>query len=312
MKIGDKLLNYCSDCYKSTNHKIIHFVKVAGSEEYNFSNFYSIVKCDGCDNISYRTEYIDYENHVEDEQGGWEYLTTIDTYPEVLKNHQKITEVYYFPTEIQSLYREAISALAAKCYLLTAIAFRTIIEAVCVDKSITARKVDGDDLGAKIDKLVINGFITRKEAERLHTIRFKGNDSVHEMAIPKPQQLFIVLDTIEHLLKNLYIIDREFKRKLAEDTVITNFEELRILLCEKILEHQLDESVSLGKLLEKSARRLSIKSKELENQLIEKIKSGEYKHLALGDIIPNQDPKRENVQMYIIKDLKFAFDDFGL
>jgi len=310
MEKGDKKRNYCSECFKLTNHKVLSVESFRYSDDYHQVNYYSIVKCDGCDNISYRTECIDYEemNHIEDNE--WEPTITINTYPQYLQKHRGLEETYYLPRAIKNVYDEAIQAFSSKCYLLTAIAFRTIIEAICIDKSIKTNQADGDELSAKIDKLVSNGLITKTEAMRLHAVRFTGNDSVHEMVVPKPRQLFIVLGIIEHLLKNLYLIDIEIGGNL--DTVIKNFSELKTLLNKHITKLTLGQSLPLGKILGKSSRRLSKKSEELEKELQEKIVAGVYKKLELGEIKPHQDPRKGDVQYYVIKDTTLDIDDWDI
>ncbi len=78
-------------------------------------------------------------------------------------------------------------ALASNCFLLSAVAFRTIVEAVCRDKGIKIKEIEY--LKPQIDKLLKNGLITKSEAGRLLLIRFIGNDSVHEMVIPKQKDV---------------------------------------------------------------------------------------------------------------------------
>jgi len=293
MKIGDKIINYCSDCYKVTNHTILFFKKVDGSDDYHQSNFYALVECNGCNNVSYRSESVDYEQmYFNEHADGWYPSTDVNTYPKSLKEHKNELSTHLLPSSIEVVYSEAIKAFANECNLLTAVAFRTIIEAICIDK-----KIVGRNLEIKINNLVKFKLITEKEAERLHSIRFMGNDSVHEMTVPTKKNLDIVLNIIEHLLNNIYIIDDEIKGKL--ETVIKNFDELHTLLNKKLNGLNVGDSLTLAKILDHSIRRLTDKS-QIENELKDKIKNGEYKRLSLGELKDNQDPKKEKIQYYTI------------
>ncbi len=302
MKIGDKKINYCIDCYKPTNHAVIAFKEVDGPDDYQETYFYSIVQCAGCDKVSYRTENVDYEQAIQYDDENWGPDVIISTYPQLLENHRKLKNTYYLPNEIRNIYDEAINAFSSKCYLLTAIAYRGIIEAICKDKSIT-----GNDLNIQINKMVKNGLITQKEAERLHAVRFLGNDSVHEMSIPKPKQLFVVLDIIEHLLKNLYLIDKELNANL--ETIFQNFSEFKNFLSNQISKLKIGDILPLNLILGKSTRRLNVKATNLEKELIETITNGEYKYLKIGEVRAHKDSTKGMVQYYEVVETEVDFED---
>jgi hypothetical protein len=70
-----------------------------------------------------------------------------------------------------------------------------------------------------LNKLLANGLITKKASERLHSIRYIRNDSIHELKEPEEEQLLLVLEIIHHLLNDLYLIDVEIallSKKICE------------------------------------------------------------------------------------------------
>ncbi|ANI88833.1 hypothetical protein A9P82_05740 [Arachidicoccus ginsenosidimutans] len=165
--------------------------------DYGMQTYY-ILECCGCESISFRTEYIDYlKAQYEETDVNADSNKTIAIYPKQLKNRKELSSIYYLPARIQDVYEQTILALKGDSRLLAAVGFRAILEAICIEE-----KIKGQNLEQKINNLVKNRLITEKEAERLHTIRFLGNDSVHEMEIPSDKRLYLVLDIIEHLLNN--------------------------------------------------------------------------------------------------------------
>ena len=104
---------------------------------------------------------------------------------------------------------------------------RAIIESICLDQKIT-----GKNLQIKINKLVQNKLISEKDGNRLHSIRFIGNDSVHEMEVPTEEKLRIALDIAEQLVKNLYLVDIEVNQHM--ETIISDYEGFRNIVLSKL------------------------------------------------------------------------------
>jgi hypothetical protein len=270
--------NFCLRCNFETNHNVIHKeTKRSDNDDFDYVLNYLMVKCNGCERISFRDEFINLEDMISDEDNNWHPNITIDTYPAKIKIKRKLQDIYILPTKIKIVYEEAIKAFNNDCFLLTGVAFRAIIEAICIEKAI-----QGKDLAKKIDNLVRQKLITEKEAQRLHSIRFLGNDSVHEMNVPDKKKLIMVLNIVEHLLNNLYIIDYQTRNHL--ETIINKFEEFEELLDSNLVKFEINDEIPLTKILGKSSRRLNGKTSEFENQLKIKIRDGEYKKLELGKI----------------------------
>jgi len=286
--------NFCSRCQFDTNHLIL-FLKTVNNEDedYHCAWKYMAVQCLGCESVSYRTDFEDYEVSYPDEYDNWHHDITTDRYPNSLKNYKSLSNTWILPEKIKIVYNEAINAFKSNCFLLTGVAFRAVIEAVCIDKEIKGRNLE-----LKINNLSKARLITEKEAERLHSIRFIGNDSVHEMTVPKEKTLYIVLEIIEHLLKNIYIIDYQLKDNL--ETLINEYPDFIKLLNKELKNFNKGDEYPLAKYFGRDMRRLNGKISLFENELITKINSGDYKKLKLGKIGKFASSK-DDLQHFIIE-----------
>lgn len=285
--------SYCNSCQNETNHSVLSGKNLRSVDpDYHFETFYYMIECCGCETVSFRSEGHDYETSYPDEYNNWTHDITVRIYPSPLKNHRPISEQYLLPTQIRTVYSESIDALKADCKLLAGVGFRAVIEAICIDKNIPGRNLE-----VKITKLLANKLITDKEAERLHAVRFLGNDSVHEMSVPKEKALYVVLEIIEHLLNNLYIIDHHAKPVL--DMYITDFDDFQQLLLKKLKNFNVGDEFPLAKFLEKDVRRLNGQIASFETDLITKIGNGEFKRLTIGAIKPFGTNSTDNHQHFI-------------
>jgi hypothetical protein len=285
--------NYCQNCQRETNHAILYLKKVANDgEDFDYELKYFVVECLGCELVSFRQEVHDYEITYPDDYDNWVHDVTTRLYPKSLKKH-RIIEQHLLPLQIKTVYSETLEALKANCYLLAGVGFRAVIEAICIDKEIQAKNLE-----LKINNLARNRLITDKEAERLHAVRFMGNDSVHEMAVPREDALYVVLEIIEHLLSNLYIIDHHAKPVL--DTFITNYEDFERLLRMRLKTFKKDDDFPLAKYLGKDIRRLNGQIISFETELINQIASGDFKKLKTGDIKPFGSNTTESYQHFIM------------
>src|SRR5690606_15412486 len=116
---------------------------------------------------------------------GWDYelqeevsYTEKTYFPPSINGHKRLKNFYEIPERIRIVYNETLECLKSKCYLLAGAGLRAIIEAICLDQKIT-----GKELAVKINNLTKSKLITEKDSYRLHSIRFLGNDSVHEMEV---------------------------------------------------------------------------------------------------------------------------------
>jgi len=176
-------------------------------------NNYQIIQCMGCDEISFRKLY----NDISQQQMSEEDETTQELYPQRGAHSRPINPYRGLPVTIRIIYRETIDSYNANLTLLCGIGVRSIVEAICIDKSITGGKVktetgterNSNNLDGKISSLASKGFLTTDNAEILNELRFLGNEAVHELSRPTIEELSLAIDIIELTIENLYMIKRK-------------------------------------------------------------------------------------------------------
>ena len=200
---------YCPECKRRTNHVILASEKNTWSDDdegFYLEHTYRIVRCCGCDHVSFSLEKDGTEYEIYDSDG---YITRIPeyiTYPDHEDSVEPIRDSWSIPSKISIPYNESIKCINNNCYLLAALGFRTTVEAICLDK-----EVNGDDLYTKIENLKNAGIITTANCSRMHEARFLGNESAHEIKTPDKKQLLLVLEVMNNILDNLYVIDKKCK-----------------------------------------------------------------------------------------------------
>ena len=266
---------YCDTCERETNHAIKATVEVTSpDEEYWWHCDYSIVKCCGCGTVSFLTATTE-EGEVEyNEYGEVSYPTKYKTFPYHRRFAKSISDVWSIPRNISKIYKETINALNNECFLLAAAGFRVIVEAICIEN-----KIEGKSLETKINNLCKKGIITKNDRDRLHSIRFMGNDSVHAIKEPDKRQIRLVLDIIHNMLNGLYVLTKECEDIL--EGPITEFDEFIELLEEGLKTRSVGEVDILKNLLPPSRRLISEDRSTFENQLKEAIANGKFTKLEL-------------------------------
>ncbi len=262
-------------------------------EKYDFEyglNVFLVLECNGCETISFRKEY---HNFLEFDNEGKNEIE-IQLYPNVLQNHKPIKS-YLLPDKIKNVYNHTILALRGGSKLLAGVGFRAVIEAICIEENIKGRNLE-----QKINNLTKNRFITEKESERLHSIRFLGNDSIHKMEIPEQKKLILVLNIIEHLLKNIYLIDRDAKGVL--DTIIKTYPDFEVLVRECVRKIKIGEKKTLNEILGKHSRRIPVDISIFEKGLLNRIAKNEIDFLAIVHS-KNETGIKKTKQVYTIKEV---------
>ena len=292
----DTIKNYCRQCDNYNNHKVV-FMQTEESEpdEYHCSTDYYFLSCLGCGTFSFRKDFNDYEAAYPTEDDNWDHPVTTTTFPPSLENHKRLDHIWNLPTSIRTVYEESIKALIADCNILSGAGFRGVIEAICLEKNIKGRTLE-----SKINNLSKEGYITKKECERLHSVRFLGNDSIHEMKVPKRDKLIVVLNIVEHILRNLYLIDYEVDNKLERP--INNYNAFKQLLGEKLTAFKIGDEFPIVKFLDRDARLVKENFIEFETALKGEIHASTYNKLQLGTVQPFSG-STNNVQHYIVKDI---------
>jgi hypothetical protein len=272
---------FCRNCKGNRNHKLIHEKRKKGDDADGYIqwlDYYLLIECLGCETISFVRTYADSEMKGYDEEGNIEYYDETTIFPHILKNGKELEYTGYLPPIISNIYRETLTSFKGKAYILTAGGFRAIIEATCIHL-----KIKKDNLSARIDSLQEKGLLTKSESKRLHSIRFLGNDALHEMKTPKKEHLLILLDIVNHLLENLFIQDKKIGDKI--EIIIDEYKDFLKLLTNKITEELINKELSINEILGNSKR--LIKNKVFFNRFIEelnkKIKNGEIDFLSIAN-----------------------------
>lgn len=288
--------NYCEKCNRTTNHEVL-FEKKIGSkreEDFQWDEKYQVITCRGCDNIQFRKEYCDESmGYYDPEYESSGYFSDIKCFPQYLENHKILSNNYYLPIKIKTIYIETLQAFKANSLILAGAGFRAVIEAICLEENIKGRNLE-----IKINNLLKEKLITAKECNRLHSVRFIGNDSIHEMLVPERKKLYAVLNVVENLLNNLYLIDHDSSSIL--ETVINSYNEFEELIW--FIANGLNNGVekTIKELLGKHIRRIeSAQLLAFFDNLIVRIENNEIIWLEIDS--KDTTDKRVDLQKFKIK-----------
>ncbi len=264
---------FCRNCKGLRNHKELFKKELRGSDDNDFFMWienYCVIECLGCENISFLKVYGDTDMVDYDEEGKPDYYFDKMIFPFYLKKSNELEYQNYIPENIRTIYIETITAFKADLSILTAGGLRAIIEALC-----NHLKIKNDNLSIRIDLLNKKGHLTLSESKRLHSIRFMGNDALHEIVKPKNEHLYLLLEIINHLLANLFINDKIIKGKV--ETLVDNYDEFFRLVKAKITKEIVGNKLTLLEILDKSKKLLSKENiTEYEKKLIEEINDGKH------------------------------------
>ncbi|WP_439856262.1 DUF4145 domain-containing protein [Pseudomonas yamanorum] len=287
---NDMVWNHCGNCKQRTNHDIVGtHTKENHPDDYHCMVEHSVVKCRGCNTVSFRKVVHDYEGAYPTENDEWEVPLEIETYPKELAGS---INTRHLPDIVEQIYNETCRAYADDSLTLASIGFRATIEAICNDQEIA-----GKELSTRINNLAAKGLISKKDSARLHSIRFMGNDAAHDIKRPSPRSLKAALIIVEHLITTVYILERESAGKL--DAIIEDYSNFEILLNKKLLEFSRGDEYPLAKLLGKDIRLISGSTKTIEQALDARIGKGEYTKLKFGrkdSYLGSKDP----LQHYVV------------
>lgn len=285
------VLTPCGSCDRDTFHKIL-FTKDETEHEYHIEISYQVVECCGCRNRSFRKVVFDFESVYQISDDEWEVPQDITIYPGILKGHRSLPDINEAPDVVSKIYRQSLNAIKDGATILAGIGLRATIEAICNTEGISGRTLEN-----RIDNLAKKGLVSQKDAERLHAIRFMGNDAAHEIQSNDQRSLIIALRIVEHLIVNLYILDQAANGVL--DTIIKTYDEFIKLLNKKLEELNVGNELPLIKILGKDVRRFHGYLKSHETALISSIASGTYNKLSIGKV-DSLSGSKEKFQHFVI------------
>lgn len=204
----------CTSCSRSTTHKVIVSLEESGgNESIQWLSRFQIVQCQGCKTASFRSESGTSEDHVQVGDEEWEYCPDERVYPPRIAGRKGLgDDEFLLPTNVRAIYRETMTALAAPAPVLAGIGLRVLLEAVCTEKQAT-----GKSLYEQIDALVASRVLTPASAAILHKIRTLGNTAAHEAKPHSDKQLWLAMDVLEHLLKDVYVLPTLAASEFTDD-----------------------------------------------------------------------------------------------
>lgn len=289
---------FCRTCKGLRNHHELFIKKTNGDDGDGYFQWienFSTIECLGCNTISFLKTYGDTSMVQPDEDGNPDYYFENVIYPSYLEKSYELVYLRHLPPAIKMIYSETIVSLKSNLSILTAGGLRAIIEAIC-----NHLKIRNGNLEERIDLLHKKGHLTLSESKRLHSIRFLGNDALHEMEKPKKEHLFILLDIVNHLLSNLFINDKIIKGRI--ETMIDNYDDFLKLVLNKINKNMLEQELTLNQILNKSKRLINKNNfNEFEQKFLDEIKSGEHDFITIIE--------KENEKIYkVIKQPEFTFN----
>jgi hypothetical protein len=212
----------CISCKQKTNHTIIsNYEETQVDEEFNYWIIdYQIVKCNGCNDISFRKISSDPNQCIPiyygDNEVDYEPIEYEDLYPprHIDRDPLKDNDLFqYTPEKIADIYTETNKSINNKLTILSPIGLRALMEAICND--LIAAEVMPDNirnLKEKIDFLVKKGYLQEISKDILHRIRTIGNESAHECEEQKMDEISLAMEVIEALIKSLYIHPKRFNK----------------------------------------------------------------------------------------------------
>lgn len=271
---------FCKNCKGARKHKNLFETKKSGEEDYGsfqWLEYHRVIECLGCENISFLYVYGDSSMIKENEYDVPGYYNEEEIFPYYLDMGTELLQKNLIPLNIRKIYIETLNALKIRSFLLTAAGFRAIIEAIC-----NHLKIKKANLEERINLLHDKGHLTKSESRRLHSIRFLGNSALHEIAIPKKEQLDILLDIINHLLGNLFINDKLMKGKL--ETVIDEYSDFVRLIQNLIKKDMVGSEIDLDEILGDSKKLMSRSNYALfKNQFLKEIEEKKYAYLEISN-----------------------------
>lgn len=267
----------CVRCKRKTRHRLACEITTQGDSDYMYFESDGVIECQGCTNKSFRHLFRDIEQAYPVSDDEWETPEEIEFYPKYNPDHVELDNILQVPDLVREIYAESMLAVQAGALTLAGLGLRGTIEAICNERNITGRSLE-----ARITKMASQGLISSRDAERLHAIRFLGNDAAHEIKRPSEIQISVALKIINHLVQSVYLLEAEMRRKL--DTIITDPVEFERLLDEKLGEFKKGDEFPIAKFLGKDIRRLGQGASSLEAHLVQAIGTGEFKKLAVGKI----------------------------
>src|SRR2546428_12059346 len=138
----------CRNCLQKTKHDVLreYASKVTlepPEPEVRFVGRYQIVRCRGCEEIS----FVHAAWNDDDIDEGGNVVMRVKVFPFRMSGLKTIDGIQYLPDSVKRVYEETHAALAADVAILGAIGVRATIEAICNDKRAAGGGLDQKNAG---------------------------------------------------------------------------------------------------------------------------------------------------------------------
>lgn len=186
------LWSFCNRCSRQTKHDILKSKTESHSDSndegyaWDWSKTSRLIECRGCEDVTLRIDW-------------WhsEYDTSDDTdfYPPRI-SRQAPKWQRYLPRDWQGLMREIYAALHANSRRLAMMGARTMVDMYMTDTI-------GDNGGfvKKLNKLVTDGHLSKKDRDVLEAALEAGHAAAHRGHSPSSDDINHVMDIVENLLQ---------------------------------------------------------------------------------------------------------------
>ncbi|MFL4555400.1 DUF4145 domain-containing protein [Yersinia kristensenii] len=288
-----KVKNFCNKCGQRTNHDVVGMTSIKGDEDYDFLSEHMLVRCRGCDIVSFSHVFHEFEAAYPIDEYEWKIPKVITNYPTRTVSN---IDAWHIPSPVDDIYTETCKAFADGSLTLAGMGFRATIEAICNEQNIS-----GKELSTRINNLATKGLISKKDSVRLHSIRFMGNDAAHEIRKPTKDMLNSALTIVEHLLTTLYILDNDSRDGL--ERIIEEYTDFENLLIKKIADFEPNDEYPLRAFLKKDIRLIGSSLNQMERKLNERIGRKEFLQLTFGKK-DHFAKSPEKLQHYIVHKIK--------
>lgn len=223
-KVGDQVSAYCNMCSGVKRHLALasysyidRFEQATPPEEPPMPDdnlmIYEILRCMGCDDISFRRETYSMETGFEEQSA--ERISFSDTlygddlvlvcdqsiqYPPRSSRQLPLWSGSLDP-ELRSILQEVYSALHMGLNRLAAMGARTIIDIVA-----TREVGDKGSFGTKLTAMVTEGLVSKGSRDVIHAALEAGSAAAHRGHSPESDDLSVIMDIVENLLQTVYVL----------------------------------------------------------------------------------------------------------
>lgn len=195
---------FCNKCQRETNHSVRHCLDNDRNDGTSQAprpvhEEWRLLQCNGCDSIHV---------HVTEASPN-DKSPRCACYP---PRQFRCLPSWYpdLSGELQVLIREIYLALSAECPTLAVMGARTL-----VDKLLTESLGDIGGFQQKLNAAVDHGVFTRGVAENVAAAVEVGHAASHRGYAPTQQEVFDVLEIVEHCLQASYVLNDKSRRLIV-------------------------------------------------------------------------------------------------